>query len=69
MVQTDAQAQALPFDVSTQTGEEMVALGGRRLRRRFFERSILLKRFVKDLDARPFLIELSQAVCFRSHLM
>ena len=33
MVQADAQSQALQFDVSTQTGEEMVALGGRRRKR------------------------------------
>src|SRR5206468_11562036 len=62
MDQSNTQSQAYQFDVCTQTGKEMVALGGWRSRRRFFERGILLERFVIDLDARPFLIELPQAV-------
>ena len=49
--------QAFELEVSAQTGEEMVALGGLRAGRRFLQRRVLFERFVIDLDALPFFVE------------
>src|SRR5215470_8754188 len=68
MVDPSSDLQALKFDVSAKTGEEMVALRDLRTSRRFLKRSVLFERFVISLDSVPFLIQRGHPIVIKRHI-